>query len=116
MTTEEIQNLLGGTADEVREMLKTDASINKGARPFELSPEQKAISKKATQAKRTTTATPMQKRKTELNDKKAQIIETFMREIAAMGAKNLETANPEREFTFAMGDNKFKVVLSMPRS
>ena len=51
-----------------------------------------------------------------VNESKTNIVSNVVSTLEQMGATEINLTNPEREFTFKMGDVKYKFVLSVPRS
>lgn len=120
--TEQIQKLmrtLGVSEEEAREILNADKEIDRGAKMFSLDKEAEKESKKARQGER---KKPMVckfdtgKKKKPANESKTAIVSNVIATLEQMGANDVNVANPEREFTFMMGDVKYKFVLSVPRS
>ena len=106
---------LGMTEEEIADIIKTDKEIDKGAKHFELSAEQKKAEKKMRQADRKPTVYQLDntggKRSKKADNDKAHLINLLA---DAIGEVNI--INPEREFEFVYNDRKFKVVLSAPRT
>ena len=110
---------LGISREEAEEMLRADEEIDKGAKLFELSPEQKKASKTARQAPRKVDAYG----KTTTRERKADTDKHDLIQIIAKALWNspdfvpqFEVTNPEREITLTANGRKFKIVLSAPRS
>ncbi len=104
------------TEQQALELIESDKEIDKGAKLFELSPEQEKASKTA---RATTSMTPKAKptkTKVENADKKhlMKLIET------AIGYNPKVTeytvVNAEREVTFEYNGVKYKITLSCPRT
>lgn len=104
---------LGISRDEAIQLIQDDLAIDKGAKMFELTDEQKRASKTARQADRTPTVYNFQKRERKADTDKRELMQTIF---DAINAENKELINPEREMTFSMGGKKYKIVLSCPRS
>lgn len=104
--------------EEAEEMLRADEEIDKGAKLFELSPEQKKASKTARQAPRKVDAYG----KTTTRERKADTDKSHLMKILETAIKynpqttDFEMTNPEREINFTYNGRKFKIVLSAPRS
>lgn len=120
--TEQIKKLmktLNITEQEAQEILNADKEIDRGAKLYGLDKEAEKESKKARQVDR---KKPMvckfdsSKKKKPANESKATIVSNVVATLEQMGATDVTIANPEREFTFTMGDVKYKFVLSVPRS
>ena len=104
---------LGISRDEAIQLIADDKAIDKGAKLFELTDEQKQASKTARQADRTPTVYNFQKRERKADNDKREIMQTIFE---AINAENKELINPEREMLFSFGGKKYKIVLSCPRS
>jgi len=106
---------LGLNDAEIAEVLKADAEIDKGAKLFELTADQKKAEK---QARATGTKQPtaynFQKKERKANDEKRKIIDLLVGAVEK-GASYVGVSNAEREFVFVWGDTKYKVTLSVPR-
>lgn len=120
---EQIQKLmrtLNVSEEEAKEILLADKEIDRGAKLFGLDKEAEKESKKARQA--TAGKKPMvckfdtTKKKKPANESKTAIVANVVESLQEMGATDVNLTNPEREFTFKMGDVKYKIVLSVPRS
>lgn len=119
--TEQIKKLmttLGITEQEARDILNADKEIDRGAKLFSLDKEAEKESKKARQADRkkpVVCAFDTSKKKKPANESKSAIVAGMVEALQGMGATNVNLSNPEREFTFSLGDVGYKVVLSVPR-
>lgn len=100
------------TREEALQVIEDDKRIDKGEKLFELTGEQKANAKKATNVG-TRKATKVKREKKADNDK-ADIMALIIN--ALEGVDNLVVVNAEREITFEFNNRKFKIVLSAPRS
>lgn len=109
---ERIAKHLGVSLDEAKEIAESDRRIDNNEKLFELTPEQQKASKKARSVGRTPTAYNFTKRERKTDEAKAEILQQLISGLQA----EVEIINPEREFTFAVGGRKYKVVLSCPRS
>lgn len=103
---------LGMTRTEVLEMWAEDKEIDQGVKKFELDPELEAGAKKARQADRKKSDTPIKRERKEDEDK-THLLETLMEAIRPEAESLEKTKNGEFEFMF--NNRKFKVVLSAPR-
>jgi hypothetical protein len=109
---------LGISREEAEEMLRADEEIDKGAKLFELSPEQKKASKTARQAPRKVDAYG----KITTRERKADTDKSHLMKILETAIKynpqtaDFEMTNPEKEIIFTYNGRKFKIVLSAPRS
>lgn len=103
---------LGMTRTEVLEMWEEDKEIDRGAKLFELDPELEAGAKKARQADRKKSDTPVKRERKEDTDK-TEILQALMDGVGHLAESLEKTKNGEFEFIF--NGRKFKVVLSAPR-
>ena len=119
--TEQVKKLmktLNVSEQEAMEILNADREIDRGAKLYSLDKEAEKESKKARQCDR---KKPMicksdsSKKKNPANESKSAIISNVISALEQMDATEITIANPEREFTFKMGDVKYKFVLSVPR-
>ncbi len=115
---------LGFTEEEIADVLKCDEQIDKGAKLFELSPEQEKASKKARNAG-TRKAPPVYqldntggKRSRKENPTKAGIIAElakFLTETSENACENVEITNKERQIAFKIGENDYELTLVQKR-
>ena len=104
----------GCTREEAIQVIKDDEAIDKGAKLFELDPELEKGAKKARQADRKVTTTV--KREKKAKPEKVQICEAMMNGLTeALGIKDFDITNAEREFVFHLDGVKYKVTLACPR-
>ena len=114
---EQIQKLmktLNISEEEARQVIEDDRRIDKGEKLFELSAELEAGAKKARQADRKKTDTPV-KRERKADNEKGELIAVIAEALETAGAE-INITNKEREIELRYNDRKFKVVLSAPRS
>lgn len=111
---EKLMKKLGCTEAEALEIIEADKAIDKGAKLFELSPEQEQASKKARQADSKPRSKPTVKEKKVDLDKR-EIIQTIDDALCCL-VDNVEVINPEREILFHFNGRKYKIVLSCPRT
>lgn len=111
---EKLMKKLGCTEAEALEIIEADKAIDKGAKLFELSPEQEQASKKARQADSKPRNKPTVKEKKVDLDKR-EIIQTIDDALCCL-VDNVEVINPEREILFHFNERKYKIVLSCPRT
>lgn len=103
--------------EEAIEILNADKEIDKGAKLFELTPEQNKIVKKMknTGIKTVDVYGKTRQRTRKIDNSKRQIIEQ-VRQALFESADSLTVTNVERQIDFVMGGRKFRIVLSAPRS
>lgn len=105
---------LGLSREEAIQLIEDDKAIDKGAKLFELTKEQKQASKKSRQ----TTGKVEKKvvnRKKKIDNEKLEIMTALNELIATMeGVANIEKINEQRETIFTFNGRKFKIVLSAP--
>ena len=109
------------TEEQALELIESDKEIDKGAKLFELTPEQEKASKKARATGiRTQTIPTKRERKADLD--KQFLINLIHNALAASDdpkftqTPTIETTNPERQIDIVYNDRKFRVVLSAPRT
>ena len=113
---DELVETLGCSIKEAEEIIKADAEIDKGAKLFEQTAEQKASSKKYRQGERKPMVPNLPKKERKADDDKRGLIE-LLRSAVAMVADDAPTVtNIERQIDFEFNGRKFRVVLSAPRT
>lgn len=118
---EQINRIMTGlhcTEAEALQVYEADREIDKGAKLFELSAEEKKASKQARQAPRKPTAYNFDtsKRQRKADNEKAEVIQILVDTLSSNGASLVEVTNAEREFTFVFKNRKLKLTLSAPRT
>lgn len=115
---EKIQKLMKSlniSREEAIQVIEDDKAIDRGAKMFELDPELEKGAKKARQAERKVSTTPV-KREKKAKPEKAEICSAMMNGLKALGVDEFTVNNPEREFVFIHNGTKYKVTLACPRS
>ena len=110
---DKLVNLLGCSISEAMDIIQSDEQIDKGAKLFELTKEQKKAAKAAT-----ITTSGKERKKTERTKKTDNDKISLMNNIIDSlndCAQEINVINPEREITFMYNAKKYKLVLSMPR-
>lgn len=110
---EKLVDLLGCSMSEALDIIQSDYKIDKGAKLFELTPEQKKAAKSAT-----ITTSGKARKKTERIKKSDNNKLSLMNNIIDSlnnCVQDINVINPEREITFMYNDKKYKLVLSVPR-
>jgi hypothetical protein len=121
----QIENLrkLGLSEEEIADVLTSDKEIDKGAKLFELTDEQKKVAKKMSNAgerKKPTTYkldNTANKRKKENPTKGGIIAELaqFLTENSAFAFENVEIVNKERQISMIFDGNTYELTLSQKR-
>lgn len=111
---EKIMSALGVNEAEARQILADDAAIDKGAKLFELSDEQKKAAKEASRADSKPRAAPT-KREPKVDKDKAEIMQVLDDALCDLVDDVQERIN-DRELIFIYNEKKFKITLSCPRS
>lgn len=106
--------VLDVSEQEALEILATDKEIDRGADPFPLTAEQKAVEKKARQAERKVTAYKFTKRERKPNEVKGQLISSLA-DFLKGSVENLEIPNKERMISFELDGKKFELTLTQKR-
>ena len=101
--------------EEAIQLIEDDKAIDKGEKLFELDPELEKGAKKARQAERKVSTTPV-KREKKAKPEKAEICSAMMSGLKSLGVDEFMVNNPEREFVFIHNGTKYKVTLACPRS
>lgn len=114
---EKLMSVLGITEQEALQVIKDDQAIDRGAKLFEQTDEQKQASKKYRQAdhkKPVILETKPRARK--VDDDKRYLITLLKNAVCGVAEDLVEVVNPERELTFHYHGKKYKITLSAPRS
>lgn len=110
----QIQNfmtVLKISEQERQELLEYDKAVDKGtATEYELTPEQKKISKERRRAENRTYTFTQRERKAD--NEKQEIIS----KIATLFAENAVITNKEREVALTIGDNEYSITLIKHRA
>lgn len=110
----QIQNfmtVLKISEQERQELLAYDKAVDKGtATEYELTPEQKKISKERRRAENRTYTFTQRERKAD--NEKQEIIS----KIATLFAENAVITNKEREISLTIGDNEYSITLIKHRT
>jgi sugar/nucleoside kinase (ribokinase family) len=104
---------LGFSEEEIADVLKSDAEIDKGAKHFELTPEQEKASKEA-RATKQRTVYDFKPRERKKDEPKRELMNALA-ECARSVGEMVEVTNPERELEFFYNGKKYRVTLSAPR-
>lgn len=113
MTVKEIMEKLECTEEEALQMLEDDKAIDRGAKMFELSPEQAKASKDARSVDRKPTEQKA-KREKKVDADKHEIFQALDDEMCNV-CDNVEVLTQDRELLVWYNDRKFKITLSCPR-
>ena len=115
---EKIQKLMKSlniSREDAIELMEEDKRIDRGEKLYELDPELEKGAKKARQADRKKSDTPI-KRERKPKPEKAEICSAMMDGLRGLGVGEFTINNPEREFVFTHNGTKYKVTLACPRS
>lgn len=117
MDEKRIANLmktLGCTRDEAIQVIMEDEEIDKGAKLFELTAEQKKAVKKMTNVTehKKTTAT---KRERKPDDEKSDIIAKIADFLSKIDGFDVEIIKNEREISLLVGENDYSITLTKHR-
>lgn len=119
---EEIMRLLKCSREEAESVIKDDEAIDKGAKLFELTDEQKANVKKMTKAGTRETKKPfvpdLKPRERKKNATKGAIIAAlakFLTENEEIFVENLQILNEEKLISFSIGENTYELDLKQKR-
>ena len=115
---------LGLSEEEIAEVLADDKAIDKGAKLFELTDEQKKVVKKMTNSDTKTKKTAPtvykfeQKKTRKENATKGSIIAEiaqFLSENVQLSCELVEITNKERQIAFRIGENDYELTLVQKR-
>lgn len=107
---EKLMQLLNCTEEQAKQVIADDKAIDKGEKLFELTTEQKAVSKKYRQGDRKPTVYKFDTRKRKADNDKQALINMF-----AELLDNPTITNPERQIDFIYNSKNYRIVLSAPR-
>ncbi len=113
-----IMKSLDCTEAEALEIIADDDAIEHGAKMFELTDEQKKVSKAARSVDRrpVEAGTAKQKRERKADQTKRDLINALMGALMEFeGESDIEITNIERQIDFKIDGRRFRVVLSAPR-
>lgn len=111
-TVKELMEKLDCTEEEALQIIADDEEIEHGADLFELTPEQKKVSKAARSVDRKPAPQKAKATRKEDPDKRAlmaMLAETFS------DMEDYTVSNPERQIDFKFNGRRFRIVLSAPR-
>ena len=114
-----IMSALNVDRETATEIAQADKAIDRGEpMPFDLSKEQEKATREYRQADRKKPVVVEGKPRPRKADEDKRYLLSLLVECAENVAEGgvVDTANPEREFTFQYNGKKYKVVLSAPRS
>ena len=121
----EAMEKLGFSKEEIEDIIKTDAAIDKGEKVyFDLSPEKEKEAKKFAKAGTRKAPTVYKldnengKRSRKENPTKAAIIAEiakFLAENSENACENVEITNKERQIAFKIGENSYEFTLVQKR-
>ena len=114
--------LLKCTEEEAKSVIEADKAIDKGAKLFELTDEQKANVKKMTKAGTRETKKPfvpdLKPRERKKNATKGAIVAAlakFLTENNEIAVENLQIINEEKLISFSIGENNYELDLKQKR-
>lgn len=113
---DELVETLGCSIKEAQEIIADDEAIDKGAKLFEQTAEQKASSKKYRQGDRKPMVPNLPKRERKADDDKRKLVELLVAAVAMITDEAPTVTNVERQIDFVFNGRKFRIVLSAPRS
>lgn len=102
--------------EEAIELIKDDEQIDKGAKLFEQTKEQKQASKKYTSVSKAVNAYGKTVTRTRKADEDKRYLINALAESLAQLDIDHDVSNIEREINLVYNDRKFKIVLSAPRT
>lgn len=114
---DELVDTLGCSIKEAEEIIKADSEIDKGAKLFEQTAEQKQVSKKYRgQSGKAPTVYKLDKRERKADNDKRKLIDLLVGALDMVTESAPTVTNVERQIDFEYNGRKFRVVLSAPRS
>ena len=113
---DELVETLGCSIKEAEEIIADDEAIEKGAKLFEQTAEQKASSKKYRQGDRKPMVPNLPKKERKADDDKRKLVELLASAVGMVTENAPTVTNVERQIDFEFNGRKFRVVLSAPRT
>ena len=114
---DELVDRLGCSIAEAEEIIKADSEIDKGAKLFEQTADQKQASKKYRQgSSKAPTVYKLDKRARKADEDKRKLVELLASALGMVTENAPTVTNAERQIDFEYQGRKFRVVLSAPRS
>lgn len=113
---DELVETLGCSIKEAEEIIKADDEIDKGAKLFEQTADQKQASKKYRQGDRAPTIYKLDKRERKADTDKRKLVEMLAAAVGMVTESAPTITNIERQIDFEFNGRKFRVVLSAPRT
>ena len=116
---EKLMRLLGCTAEEAEDIIRTDSDIDHGKRTkYDLSKDEEKVAKKYTNIHEKTKKKPIvfdnKPKGRKENPTKAGIvaeIAQFLKEKSEFATENVEITNKERMIAFKVGDESYEITL-----
>ena len=120
---EKLMRLLGCTAEEAEDIIRTDSDIDHGKRTkYDLSKDEEKVAKKYTNIHEKTKKKPIsldnKPRERKANPTKGGIIAEiaqFLSEKSDFATENVEITNKERMIAFKIGDESYEITLIQKR-
>lgn len=120
---EKLMRLLGCTAEEAEDIIRTDSDIDHGKRTqYDLTKDEEKVAKKYTNIHEKTKKKPMaldkKPRERKANPTKGGIIAEiaqFLSEKSDFATENVEITNKERMIAFKIGDESYEITLIQKR-
>ena len=110
-----IMKSLGVDEKTALEIIACDKAIDKGEKmPFDLTPDQEKNAKHRGQKVPTVYKHTQRERKAD--NQKRELIKKIAAALGEGTSTEIEVTNIERQIDFKVGDRKFRVILSAPRS
>ena len=113
---DELVETLGCSIKEAEEIIKADEEIDKGAKLFEQTQEQKQASKVYRQGDRAPTVYKLDKRERKADEDKRRLVELLAAALDMVTENAPVVTNIERQIDFEFKGRKFRIVLSAPRT
>ena len=116
---EKLMRVLGCSADEADDIIRTDKMIDQGLRtPYDLDPQAEKEAKKFANSKerKKPVAYDFKKRERKPNEVKGAVIAELAQYLTENSYQNVEIANKEREITFEIDGISFSLTLIQHRN
>lgn len=112
---DELVDLLGCSIAEAKQMVADDKAIDKGEKLFEMTPEQKAVSKQYRQGERKPTIYSFTKRERKADTTKEGVIAEIAKFLEENGYESVEITNKSKIIAFKIGEDNYELNLIRKR-
>lgn len=112
---DELVDLLGCSIVEAKQIVADDKAIDKGEKLFEMTPEQKAVSKQYRQGERKPTVYSFTKRERKADTTKEGVIAEIAKFLEENGYESVKITNKSKIIAFKIGEDNYELNLIRKR-